>query len=571
MKRALRSLIGIFVSHAFLFSFANAQSCNVFDLKLTTQAAVNSFNASCKTINGDITISGADITDLTPLQNIEVMNGKLTIQANPKLASLTGLESITSAQHLLIYSNDLLPDLTGFKKLKAIWGTTHIRFNKNLDNLKGLDSLVNASTFYITNNDSLTSLSGLGSLESVSDILSIGSNVRLATLKGLDKLSGVSRINIGGNDALADLSGLENLTSVSYQMHVSSNPGLTSLKGLDNLTYLSELYISDNNLMTDLSGLESVGSVFWLVIGESKGLTSLAGLSSLTSATNMIIRSNELLTDLSGLENLTNIGWIQISDNAALASLSGLGSNVRNGRSNSGARTSALTIGGLVIQNNASLSDCAISAVCEFVGSSAASITGNGPGCEDQSAIQAACSALPVTLADFKARKEGRAALLQWTTAEESNSEAFGIEHSVDAMTWHEAGEHRAKGESNVLVHYQWVHNAPAGGLNYYRLKMKDRPKSDLEGAYAYSRIVSVLFSDNHAGNVYPNPVSDVLFIESHREAVLLRIVNTEGKTVYEARNVPQSLSMRNLATGIYQMHITLQNGVVQKERIVVL
>ena len=209
MKTTLCKFVQICLLNVLAFSALKAQTCNFTDLRLNSQAAVNAFNAGCKTINGDITVSGADITDLSPLQNIETISGKLTIQNNPALSSLTGLKNLTTAQHLLIYTNNLLEDLTGLDKLKYVWGATHIRYNTGLVNLKGLDSLTNAGTFYITNNDSLTSLSGLGSLETVSDILAIGSNKSLASLNGLTKLNAVSRINIGENDALTDLSGLE--------------------------------------------------------------------------------------------------------------------------------------------------------------------------------------------------------------------------------------------------------------------------------------------------------------------------------------------------------------------------
>ncbi|SDG66846.1 Por secretion system C-terminal sorting domain-containing protein [Dyadobacter soli] len=565
MKTALCKLVSICVLNALIFSALQAQTCNFTDLRLNSQSAVNSFSSSCKTINGDITISGTDITDLSPLQNIETISGKLTIQNNPALSSLSGLKNLTTAQHLLIYTNNLLNDLSGLERLKFVGGSTHIRYNAGLADLKGLDSLTNASTFYITNNDSLTSLAGLGRLETVSDILAISANKSLVTLNGLTSLNSVSRINIGENDALTNLSGLEQLTSVSYQMNIMSNKKLTSLHCLTSLNYLSEAYISDNDLMTDLSGLEHVGSVYWLVIGDNGGLTSLNGLNNLTSATNFIIRYNESLTDLSGLENLTNVGWIQISDNAELKSLSGLGTGTNAGRGSANGRISALAITGLVIRNNPQLTSCAIAAVCDFTSTGEATITANGSGCESQDAIEIACSALPVTLTHFKVDAENGTALLRWTTAEERNSAVFEIEHSLDAVTWYKAGEEDATGESNALVHYQWVHFTPASGLNYYRLKMRD-----LDGSFTYSQIARLRFDGQTAAMVYPNPVSDIMVVENSKEIVQLQIISTEGRTVYETRSVPDAIPVKGLAAGMYQVLITRQNGTVQKQRIAI-
>ncbi|GGH49027.1 hypothetical protein GCM10007423_50690 [Dyadobacter endophyticus] len=568
MKTTLCKFAQICLLNALVFSALKAQTCNFTNLRLDSQALVNSFSSTCKTVNGDITVTGADITDLSPLQNVEIINGKLTIQNNPALSSLNGLNNLTAAQHLLIYTNDLLTDLTGLERLKSAGGTTHIRYNKGLVDLEGLDSLTDAKTFYITNNDSLTSLAGLGALTTVTDILAIGSNKSLASFNGLNSLTTVSRINIGENDALTDFSGLETLTSVTYQMHVSSNKNLTSLNGLTNLNYLSEAYITDNDLLPDLSGLENVRGVYWLVVGENGGLTSLAGLDNLLSATNFIIRNNDLLTGLSGLEGLTNVGWLQISGNPELTSISRLGAGISGGRTGSNERVAALTIGGLAISNNIKLTSCSISAVCSFISTNTATISGNGPGCETQAAVQIGCSTLPVTLSHFKATIEDRTALLQWATTEESNSAVFEIEHSLDAATWYKAGEQDAAGKSNKLVDYQWIHLTPADGPNYYRLKMKD-----LDGSYAYSQIVTLKFDG--AGKipaiVYPNPVSDVLNVEDNKGIVLLQIISTEGKKVYETSSVPDKLPIKGLAKGMYQVHIRRQGGMVQKQRIAIL
>jgi hypothetical protein len=300
-------------------------------------------------------------------------------------------------------------------------------------------------------------------------------------------------------------------------------------------------------------------------VGENKGLTSLSGLHNLTSATNFIIRRNDLLTDLSGLENLMNVGWLQVSDNPELRSLSGLGTGTNV---NSSGRLTSLTIGGLSVRDNPNLTTCAISSVCDFISTGTATISGNGLGCESQSTVQIACSSLPVTLTHFKAKIEHRSALLQWATAEESNSAVFEIEHSLDAITWRTAGVQNAKGESNTLASYQWIHTEPADGLNYYRLKMKDR-----DGSYAYSQIENLKFGDQGRKpiSVYPNPVSDMLFVENSKEIVQLRIISLQGKTVYETSSVPNALSIKNLSAGLYQVHIIRQNGAVQKERIAVL
>ncbi|MCF0075386.1 T9SS type A sorting domain-containing protein [Dyadobacter sp. CY261] len=569
MKKALHVSAYVLFFVCAGFSSLQAQTCNVFDLKLNSQAAVNDFNSSCKTVKGDITINGADITDLSPLQNIETIEGKLTIQNNSSLPNLKGLEKLTSVQHLLLYTNDLLTDLSGLEGLKVVSGISHIRFHSKLTSLKGLDNLSTVNSLYVSNNDLLLNLSGLGSLETVTDLLSISVSKKLTSLTGLTKLTSVRRIIVGENDILTDLTGLETLQSVTYQMHITLNKSLLSLNGLSNLSYLSEVYITSNDVLPSLSGLETVGSVSWIVVGENKKLTSLTGLNNLAFATNMIIRANALLTSLSGLDNLTNIGWLQISGNAELLSLSGLGSSSSDGRIGANERVSAtLALGGLNITNNPKLTTCAIEPVCSFIAGGTATISGNGNGCNSQSEIATTCGSLPVELVSFKAVAENSTTLLQWSTAEEHKSAVFEIEHSLNGKTWQLAGEHAAKGESTGLVEYQWIHKTPAIELNYYRLKM-----IDLDGTYAYSRIEKVAFEKNNrvAGLIYPNPVSDKLSIGGKDEVVLVRIVDLRGRTVYETTKVAaEGFSVKGMAAGLYQVQVTAKSGTVYSERVMI-
>lgn len=570
MKKSLFASLGVTLLTCLIVCDLHAQTCTFTDLRLNSQTAVNSFNTNCKSVTGNITINGADITDLSPLKNIETIDGRLTIQNNTSLTSLTGLEKLSTTQHLLIYSNTSLTDLSGLEGLQSISGTTHVRFNGKLANLKGLDNLTNASTLYISNNDLLANLTGLGKLEYVSDLLSVTSNKTLLSLSGLTSLTNVSRIIIGENELLPDLSGLEKLQTVSYQMYITSNKSLTSFSGLSGLTSLSEVYISDNNLVTDMTGLETVGAVKWLVIGESQGLTSLAGLTNLTSATNFIIRSNNLLPNLSGLENMTSIGWLQISDNPNLTSLSGLGTPPDPLRTGSNERVSAsLVISGLVLRDNPSLITCAISSICEIAKTELATISGNGTGCENRAAVEVSCASLPVTLTSFAASAESGTALLQWSTTEERNSALFEVEHSLDARSWQKVGEHTAKGESAELLHYQWIHQKPVSGLNYYRLKMVDS-----DGSYAYSQIAKVRLDllSQTIMYVYPNPASEVLFIENKGDVISLHIFNLKGEAVYQTNDIPnEGLSLKNLAKGLYQVQIRKHDGSKQTQRVVVL
>jgi hypothetical protein len=117
--------------------------------------------------------------------------------------------------------------------------------------------------------------------------------------------------------------------------------------------------------------------------------------------------------------------------------------------------------------------------------------------------------ALSMHLLSFKATKAGQNARLNWTTENEQNSTAFGVERSID------------KGEtfymldslvSSGLGAYSYLDKTPISGTDKYRLKI-----TDMNGSVSYSNIVSLDFSspdptvDTEPTNgisIYPNPSS---------------------------------------------------------------
>ena len=55
---------------------------------------------------------------------------------------------------------------------------------------------------------------------------------------------------------------------------------------------------------------------------------------------------------------------------------------------------------------------------------------------------------------------------------------------------------------------YSLNHATPVKGLNYYRLKMRDK-----DGSFTYSAVRVVNLGQGMTVKLYPNPVSDILFV----------------------------------------------------------
>ncbi|TLV01121.1 T9SS type A sorting domain-containing protein [Dyadobacter luticola] len=160
---------------------------------------------------------------------------------------------------------------------------------------------------------------------------------------------------------------------------------------------------------------------------------------------------------------------------------------------------------------------------------------------------------LPVTLARFEGEKVEHSASLTWQTSEETSSDHFEIQHSMDGKQWSEIGNVNSAGESVGLKSYSFVHPHPLAGDNFYRLKMVD-----LDGTFAYSKMVLVGFEKGAATVVFPNPVNSGIISLQYSGAVpAVTLTDVMGKEIVSdiQKNGPNNLLVKpqgKLAPGLY-------------------
>jgi len=176
-----------------------------------------------------------------------------------------------------------------------------------------------------------------------------------------------------------------------------------------------------------------------------------------------------------------------------------------------------------------------------------------------------AAGALPVKLASFTAKAEGNAANLNWATTEESNSDRFDVERSLDGKKWKTVGSVAAKGESITNVPYSFSDNTPVNGTNLYRLKM-----IDLDGSFAYSRINNLRFEGLSSISIYPNPVANLLSVANTDEIAKIQIFNSNGNVVKETVKVSEPIDVTKIAGGIYSVRIIYTNGFADNRKVVI-
>jgi hypothetical protein len=272
------------------------------NLTLSTQAQVDAF--AWTEIKGNLTIRGANITNIDSLNSLTFVEKYLSIYDNPSLTNIDGLGNLNWVFSLGIWDNDALTNIDGLAGLTSV-PEIGIGPNLVLNDLKGLSNLTSLGGLYFWENPLLTNLDFLPALTTV-DIL-----------------------GFYDNPVLTNIDGLTSLTSVDGDLEFYNNPALTNINGLANLTSVGSIWIHNNDALTDLGGLASITSVKWqLSIRSNNVLADLDGLSSLTHiGIHLRIQDNQVLSNIDGLSSVTYIGAnLRITDNPALLNIDGLSS-----------------------------------------------------------------------------------------------------------------------------------------------------------------------------------------------------------------------------------------------------
>ena len=193
----------------FLIANANAQVYNG-NIILTSQAQVDNFNY--ESVNGDLTIFGGDITNLSGLSGLSSVAGILSIENNPSLSNLNGLSALQSVQeNLLIQGNDVLTNINGINSNVRVGvdlpvdGRIMIAENAALASIDAFPGFATFRELVISQNNSLANIDGLSSLAHI-EILLISNNNSLTNIDGLSNLNSTWQgFNILGNDALTNM------------------------------------------------------------------------------------------------------------------------------------------------------------------------------------------------------------------------------------------------------------------------------------------------------------------------------------------------------------------------------
>jgi hypothetical protein len=360
--------------------FLEAQKCFPNNGIFTTQEDVDQFrknNPGCVELEGGVIITGlvnnldslydlkviagslrmfsSNVKTLSPLSNLERIDGNFQINNNPLLENIHGFNQLESITRIIISNNPSLISFEGFDQLNQMTSYIEIKNNDELEHISGFDKLENCSNLEISELPNLEKLHAFNGLKRVSndftirnnpklhdmitgsELISIGSFLRIRNnpslneLKGFEKLETCSQIQLIGNGGITELnhfnallegdvylSGLNQLLHVkgfenlkkSKQIHFSANQNLKSISGFNNIERVDSIiwiHLHWDSLEI-ISGFESLREVPTLSIAGARGVKDFSAFKNLEKVNDL--RLNSLFTDDQDLETLSNLKYV---------------------------------------------------------------------------------------------------------------------------------------------------------------------------------------------------------------------------------------------------------------------
>jgi hypothetical protein len=195
---------------------------------------------------------------------------------------------------------------------------------------------------------------------------------------------------------------------------------------------------------------------------------------------------------------------------------------------------------------------------------------GNDLAIDDITFGQCASLMLPVTNMQFSAQQTGTGVTINWSTAQENNTDKFVIEKSSDGKNWDAVNVVKAAGHSNSVKHYSTMDNNPYQPQTYYRVL-----QVDIDGKFSYSPIelVKTAVTGNRELSGYPNPFKTAVKLElnsADEKMTTVRITDINGRIVkttawlvkkgHNSINVPD---VSTLNSGVYFAIVNGNDGTI--------
>ena len=575
---------------------------------------ITGFSSLTKVATGPGTIGiqialNYEMENIPDFNSLTEISGGLSITQNPKLASINGFNGINNIESIGINLNNELASIAGFLNLEICNGYFEITDNPSLNSFptfSNLTALGNSTSTTRISNNGLISISGFNNLTSINHDFEIVSNIGLTTINGFTSLEEVTGdLDIRLNTLLSDIIGFENIAVISGELTIEDNPeldlchissvcshiaagGITTISGND--TNCADVptvqgLCEDENPIID--GTEDACiTVASLTIDAGAGNNN-EWIDIFNSSGNILCSINANGNDLgltefsiyqSSADRMANIPYMNRDIMISPASQPTTPVSVRmyyTADELAGLMAADASIsdeGDLDFTKTTTDCDGQFEAPGEFV-----TQTDSGPyGTMGDIFVEGEVSSfstfyahgqdvvlssvVPVEWVDFTVREKNNEVELLWSTASEINSSHFEIEHSIDGADFYMIGREEGNGNRVEISNYDYVHEYPVIGTNYYRLK-----QVDYDGNFDYSDTRIARFTGTTSLSIFPNPVKEFVMIQSDRsEDLTYRLYNQIGEEIITGVcKGGDPISTQDLKVGTYVL--VVQNSIETK------
>jgi len=172
-------------------------------------------------------------------------------------------------------------------------------------------------------------------------------------------------------------------------------------------------------------------------------------------------------------------------------------------------------------------------------------------------------SVLPIVLESFNVNKKNRTAVLNWKTSSEVSNLGFHIERSLDNINWDRLSFVSSSPSNADGAEYSYIDLSPKSGENYYRIIQED-----YDGTLYHSE-VRVLFFDSKSLDIFPNPASNFVYINSEA-LVEYNIYDLKGMRVAQG-STTKKINIQNLLEGTYFFELKTNEGIPERFKICVI